>query len=331
MFGWVRVAKGLNILIKPRIHVSLISMHDSVYRINGGVGFSIESPKAKISISKSKTFEIFDNRTSSLSEEERGALSQIVNNAEEILNLAGSISVEIGGEMMTHYGMGSGTSIRLACLEGLARLYHQSVTNLKLVALSERGGTSGIGINTYFDGGLIFDLGVRQVGQWFQPSSIAQQTGPPLVLSHIELPTLKIGLCIPKNIQPKSQQEEINFFKENTPIEQVESYKALYHCLFGFYAAVKENDFEAMEKAIINIQKCEWKRRERNQYGDKLFNLEKLLYELGSKCVGMSSLGPMLYFFAPENIYPIILNEMPRNECDIHITYFSNTGRQVVE
>lgn len=306
-------------------------MHDSEYRINGGVGFSIDSPKAKISIKKARSFEISDLRIAPLSVEERETLSKIIKNTQDSLSLNGNICVEIEGDLMTHYGMGTGTSIRLACLEGLVRLYQQSINRVKLVELSGRGGTSGIGINTYFDGGLVFDLGVRPENPRFQPSSTARQTSLPLVLNRLKLPPLKVGLCIPKHIQPKSQQEEIDFFKKNTPIDQIESYKALYHCLFGFYAAIMENDIEAMCKAIINIQKCEWKRRERGLYGEKLINLEELLYQLGAMCVGMSSLGPMLYFFALEKGYPIISNEMPHKECDIHLTSFSNSGRLVVE
>ena len=325
------MAKGLDILIKPRIHVSLISMHNSEYRINGGVGFSIASPKAKISIKKAKNFDISDLRIAPLSAEEGETLSKIVENAQDSLSINGNICVEIEGDLMTHYGMGTGTSIRLACLEGLVRLYQQSINRVKLVELSGRGGTSGIGINTYFGGGLIFDLGVRPESPRFEPSSIARQTSLPLVLNRLELPPLKIGLCIPKNIQPKSQQEEIDFFNKNTPIDQIESYKALYHCLFGFYAAIMDNDMDAIRKAIINIQKCDWKRRERNLYGEKLVKLEKLLYQLGAMCVGMSSLGPMLYFFALDKAYPIISNQMPHKECDIHLTSFSNSGRLVIE
>ena len=289
------------------------------------------SPKATISIKKAKNFEISDHRIAPLSAEEEETLSKIIKNAQDNLSINGNICVEIEGDLMTHYGMGTGTSIRLACLEGLVYLYQQSINRAKLVELSGRGGTSGIGINTYFDGGLIFDLGVRPDSPRFEPSSIARQTSLPLVLNRLELPPLKIGLCIPNNIQPKSQQEEIDFFKKNTPIDQVESYKALYHCLFGFYAAIMDNDMEAMGKAIINIQKCDWKRRERDLYGKKLIKLEELLYQLGAVCVGMSSLGPMLYFFAQEKVYPIISNEMLSKECDIHITSFSNSGRIVVE
>ena len=327
-----RMTKGLDILIKPRIHVSLISMHNSEYRMNGGVGFSIDSPKAKISIKKATAFEISDQRIPSLSEAERDALSLMLMNAEETLNIKGSICVEIEGDLLTHYGMGSGTAIRLACLEGLARLYRHSISRTKLVMLSGRGGTSGIGINTYFDGGLVFDLGVPPPeSQSFEPSSITNRSVLPLVLNRLELPNLKIGLCIPKNIQPKSQQEEVDFFKENTPIESMESYKTLYHCLFGFYAAILDNDFETMGRAIINIQKCDWKRRERNLYGKKLNVLEELLYTYGARYVGMSSLGPMLYFFALDNTYPTITSQMPQNECKVHITTFSNSGRLVIE
>jgi beta-ribofuranosylaminobenzene 5'-phosphate synthase len=144
------------------------------------------------------------------------------------------------GGMRTHYGMGSATAIRLAVLEGLLLTNKRRIDRAELVSLSKRGGTSGIGVNVYFDGGFVFDLGVKSPTVGFRPSAKVQNPKAPLLLSRCEMPNWKVGLCIPKNAKPKTQEDEAEFFEKACPIVSSESYRVLYHCLFGAYASVRD-------------------------------------------------------------------------------------------
>lgn len=58
--------------------------------------------------------------------------------------------------------------------------------------------------------------------------------------------------------------------------------------------------------------------------------LERSLYDLGASCVGMSSLGPLLFFFTPDHKIESIRNGMRNEDCDLIFTSASNAGREIV-
>lgn len=320
----------MKIYVKPRIHISLISMHCGGYRKNGGMGFSIEEPKGLLEFSVSDQFTLSDKRKVGLGEAEQIQLFKVLSDVQSSLGLEKSIGIELSGGLHTHVGMGSGTAVRLACLEALLLINGKSTDQDSLIALSRRGGASGIGIQTYFSGQFVFDLGVRNNDDVFTPSSKSHVTQKPLLLDRCDFPSWTVGLCIPSNIPSKTQAEEKEFFAKACPIQAQQSYEALYCCLFGAYAAVKEKDINSFAKSIKDIQSCEWKRLERNEYTGNLFRLEKALYAYGALCVGMSSLGPTLYFLAPEDKHSFITSQMKDEDCAIIFTRGSNSGREVV-
>jgi len=319
----------MKIIVKPRIHVTLISMHNSGYRVNGGIGFAINEPKGMLTFTLSEKFEITDARQFPLNKNEANQLIMSLKNVRDQLKLSYAIKTEIKGDILTHYGMGSGTSLRLACIEGLLKLNGHQYNSHELVKLSGRGGTSGVGINTYFKGGFIFDLGVINNNKKLQPSSSAVNPSIPMVANTMRMPNWKIGLCLPTSVRSKSQLDEIEFFKRTCPIKAAEVYKTLYQCLFGVYSAIRENDLDTFTNAIKEIQKCEWKKKERAEHGKGLENIEKNLYRYGARCVGMSSLGPLLYFFADQDGFENITHNMQDKECRLIFTSMANTGRSI--
>jgi beta-ribofuranosylaminobenzene 5'-phosphate synthase len=199
--------------------------------------------------------------------------------------------------MRTHVGMGSGTAIRLATLEALYTINGVSVPRDGLTVRSGRGGTSGIGINTYFDGGLILDLGVKAALFDFLPSSQPRPGSLPTTLPPLSMPQWPLALCVPRGIQPKSQDQELEFFKRTTPLDPESSFRSAYDALFGIYAAVAEIDYAAFCKAVDSIQSTSWKDAEWHEYGTPLTKLRDDLLRAGADCVRMSSLGPMLFCF----------------------------------
>lgn len=320
----------MKIYVKPRIHIGLISMHDGGYRKNGGIGFAIEEPKGALEFSASDCFSFRDNRQKSLGESEQHQLLSVLSKTHELLNLDKRIAIEFSGDFLTHAGMGSGSALRLGCLEALLLINGKELEQEILVSLSKRGGASGIGIQTYFSGQLVFDLGVKSGDGKFAPSSQIYTLRKPLLLDAVDFPDWTIGLCIPKSIPSKSQAEEIEFFEKSSPIKPPQSYETLFHSLFGAYASVKDKDIETFSQSIKELQNCEWKRLERSLYDNELFELESRLYEYGAMCVGMSSLGPLLYFLAPEHEYAKIQAKMNKADCTIFLTKASNSGREIV-
>ncbi len=319
----------LKIQTFPRVHLTLIGMNNDGYRINGGIGFSISNPSLNLCFYESEGVEINDLRLFKFTDIEREKLISIINQSIKQYKFKKSIHCQIKGEVLPHYGLGSNTSIYLACLEALFVFNDFKYTSNTLILASNRGGTSGIGINAYFNGGFVFDLGIDKQNQKFEPSSIAKRAGIlPLVLKKLVLPNWQIGICF-QNISNKTEHEEIEFFKSCCPIDKSSVEEILYEAVYGITASLIDDNYPVFCTAVNAIQTTKWKSMERSIYGNELYELENKIKSYGADCVGMSSLGPMLFFMG-ENLDQIISNinkEFPSAVC--YKSYFNNQGRIV--
>jgi len=305
-------------------------MHDAGLRINGGIGFAIELPSIIVKATPSERITIFDSRNIGLSGDAERRLKTALENAHNHYSLNHYVSIEISGEAIASHGFGSGTAVRLSCLEALMILNGVELSNTELVRFSWRGGTSGIGINTYFSGGAVLDLGVKNKNSEHQPSSVfADGIEPPLVLQQHDMPGWDIGICIPSRITQLTKEQEVDFFKKTCPISESGAYKALYHSISGVFASICEQDKESFEHSIRALQECEWKKAEREIHGSALSELEGVLYKAGASAVGMSSLGPSLFFLA-ENVDSVIkLAEKKLSDSAFLKTKPCNRGRKI--
>ena len=319
----------MNIVVRPRLHLGLISMHNGGVRKNGGIGFAVDEPRGIIRVSESEQSSVEDRREFPFGNTEIEQLHHMVQTVSKTYSLQARISVTLTGNIRTHVGMGSGTAIRLGVLEGLFRVNRKEVSTRELVHASNRGGTSGVGINTYFSGGLILDVGIPNDHANFKPSSRAINPVVPSSLPGLFMADWPLCLCVPRTIHTKSQKEEMEFFSRTAPVPESDSFLAAYEALFGVYAATIENDFIAFCAAIRRFQETNWKLKEWAEYGFKLSELSDNLYELGASAVGMSSLGPMLYCFGDEAALERILQSNGRLECDIWKSRPHNSGRDV--
>ena len=304
-------------------------MHEGAPRINGGIGFALDGPMAKIVVRDAAQLAIYDDRRRPMSPSELAQHVKLLKLFVSKHSLTRQAEFRINGEMGTHVGMGSATAIRLGTIESLALLNGWQISKDELVAASGRGGTSGIGVNTYFDGGLICDLGRTNDGQAFAPSSQVIPTRLPLTLPSVTMPSWPMLLCIPRVIVPKTQQDEIAFFERTTPLSQAASFEATYVALFEIYAAAVESNYEGFCRGIVHMQQTAWKQAERQEYGDLLRELTEQLMDVGADCVGMSSLGPMLFCFAKLERLAAITDIAAVMGCDVHRTQPSNRGRKV--
>jgi len=240
------------------------------------------------------------------------------------------ISVDISGSANIHNGFGTGTSIYLACLEALMLINAHPTNDSALIQSSGRGGTSGIGIRTYFHGGLVVDLGRQSDGKRLQPSSLAEaETCLPLLLQRTTMPDWNIGICIPTHIRSLTSKDEMLFFEETCPIPENECHRAFYHGVAGVFSAVQEQDQVAFQNSVQEIQECEWKRAERAQHGRLLHELENRLYSMGASAVGMSSLGPSLFFLADQIDSSIQKMQLALPNCKFIKCLPNNSGRKI--
>lgn len=322
--------KKILINVFPRLHISLIAMHNGKYRKNGGFGFSIDKPCLGFSFIESGSFTIIDERVSSFNEHEIARIIDVLEQTYELLSFKKKFTATIASsDIPTHTGFGTSTATRLAMLEALFLFNGHPYSKEDFLKYSRRGNTSGIGINTYFDGGYIFDIGVKQDDSALMPSSVEEVRNMPLVIDKGPMPEWNIGICIPKKIVPLTEAEEKAFFETTCPISENEVYKTLYHVVYGLLGSIKDIDIVGFTTAIREIQTCEWKASERHLYGSSLLNIEKKLYLCGVEAVGMSSLGPALFFIGNnlDSVVKHIQEKIP--ECVVMLSKTQNLGRTV--
>jgi beta-ribofuranosylaminobenzene 5'-phosphate synthase len=318
---------NVRIVACARLHLGLISMHEGGPRKNGGVGFSIENPTAIVDVRSSGQLTIRDERPKPLGQVE---LNELIRDVEIVLtdNELDPAAITIAGPIQTHMGMGSGTAMRLAILEALFTLHGFSRSESELVEQSRRGGTSGVGVTSYFSGGMILDLGRASDGLVSTPSSQSnRRLVPAITLATLEMPNWPLCVCIPTNVRGKTQQEEIDFFDRVLPLSIESSYRSCYDAVFGIYASVKDRDYESFCRAVISMQTTAWKALEWNEYGDALQLLKRNLENFGVDCVGMSSLGPSLFCFASPKILNRLVEMQSSLNCEIIQTRPNNAGR----
>lgn len=318
----------LRITTFPRVHITLIGMNNDGYRINGGIGLSFSEPKINGFFEVSKNIEIKDERNYKFTKIEETKLQRLLSDTYVALGMKKKIRCTIRSDVYPHYGLGSNTAIIMSCIEALFILNDIDYQPDDIIKHSKRGGTSGIGINTYLVGGFVFDVGIKKNKQLFNPSSIAKRNGKiPLVIHKCRLPNWEIGICIPKYILNKTELEEIDFFRTHCPIDRLSTENILYEAVFGITSSIIENDYDVFCKSVNNIQTTKWKYLERTIYGDDLIKLEGTIKALGADCVGMSSLGPMLFFTGKdiEKIIEGITSKNPNTFC--YCTSFNNQGR----
>lgn len=323
--------KKLTIILPSRIHITLIGMNEDGYRVNGGVGFSISKPSIRLTVIENNEFIINDSRNFTFTSFEIDRIKKILEKAYKTLRFRRKIKITISGKTPTHYGFGTSTSVRIACLESLFEFNYHQCTPQKLVSLSGRGGTSGIGINTYFYGGMYFDIGKKDNNYNLKPSSTSEsRINLPLVLKRVDMPNWDLGICIPSKILPKTEKEEKAFFREVCPIKKHFVYETLYHCLYGVLSSVMENDIGTFVISINELQKCKWKHEERKLHGIGLKKIENSLRKSGANAIGMSSLGPTLFFIS-KDIDKLLKNYYKSySNSQVFLTKVNNTGRKLI-
>lgn len=317
----------VEIVASARLHMSLISMHAGGPRMNGGVGFAIEKPTASVTVRADERLTVRDRRPVSLLESE---LDQLTRDVEDVQFKNGlrPAAVTICGPVRSHVGMGSGTAIKLAILEALFAVNGQSPGAEALVYYSKRGGTSGVGVTSYFSGGMILDLGRATDASLPVPSSQSDRpVSAAITLPSLKMPDWPLCVCTPTHIPAKTQDEEVEFFRRVLPLTVEDTYRACYEAVFGIYASAKEHDYQAFCRSVTSIQATTWKALEWNEYGAALQQLKRDVERFGVDCVGMSSLGPSLFCFATPEILDRLVEAQSSLNCAIYRTRPNNSGR----
>lgn len=276
-----------------RIHMGLIDMGRCLPYAYGGIGISLAQPRTLVTAEPA-------------AETSAAGLDRVgTRTAEAIVALLGRlekfqpsqpIRVTVVETVEQHVGLGSTTALMLSVVEAylIASRVNLSITERQ--RLTGRGGASGVGINTFYTGGVVRDCGRAwsQV-ETFAPSRDSQPLAVPAVQELIPFPSeWSIMLLRPKG-STVSGNIETSFFRENTPIPCNEVHLVSEAVDDFIVPALKSQDFEKLRMGTIKLSLSGFKMREiANQPANVKTLLEKLQSH-ASIASGMSSFGPTLY------------------------------------
>ena len=283
----------------PRIHMTLIDLAGATRRRFGGVGFTLNSMPATVLAQRASrnVLKVAPN----LDERDLHDLETYVTRISKATKEC--FRVDVTSIMRQHIGLGSKTALLLAAGLACNAAAGTPLNRRDLVLMSGRGGTSGVGVNTTFVGGLVADGGQRaDTEAAFQPSSVVQPRDVPPLLVRQAFPTnWRIHLFLPSD-EGCYGADEVFFFRNNTPIGIDEAMKVLGAVYHGIVPSFADADLETLSAAVEEIQGTGFKRREIDRHGDVVRGLLHSLRVDERVARGMSSMGPLVYAIAPQEV-----------------------------
>ena len=274
-----------------RLHIGLLDCSDATPRRFGGVGIALAKPEIRLqaSIGEAAHSKVIGLNDDDLAEAVLGAIRAVTAEGPAVL-------VEFEPLPPRHVGLGTGTAARLAAAAGAAHVTDRQISIEELAVLCGRGGTSGIGVNAFAAGGMIFDGGrVVDGSESFAPSRYRAPRRVPPIITRLTLPPhWKVSLLVPR-AEPISGADELAFFGHELPLHPHESLQALGYAYHGVAPAVIEGDLPALGRAIRKLHSVGFKARELARQSDEVQALLKRLQANEALAAGMSSFGPLIY------------------------------------
>jgi beta-ribofuranosylaminobenzene 5'-phosphate synthase len=306
----------LQITTPCRIHATLIDMNGSIGRIDGGIGFTLSNPSWKIDFETTESPPIMID----VPKEVGGNYIDVL--VSDVLKNFGSssdkarISIKVRGIIPRHVGLGSKTQLALALGDGISRLLKLDNTPLSkeiLASIVKRGGTSGIGVTSYFHGGAIIDggheFGVGKEKESFLPSS-ASSASPAPVLSRDDLPVgWRAVIGIPMLEKGAHDAEEVGIFKHYCPVPIAEVQQLSHVILMKLLPAIKQQRFNEICACINIFQNTGFKKVEVDLRGKAYRRMLQDWRDAGAPCSGMSSFGPAIYSLAENDAQAFALRK----------------------
>jgi beta-ribofuranosylaminobenzene 5'-phosphate synthase len=309
----------LKIITPSRLHITLIDMNASIGRVDGGIGLTLDEPVIRISAEKSDNIEITGNREHA---------ERVRKSAEALLPVGEGISISIEVDYPSHIGLGSGTQAALASAMAVNKIYDMGLSVYELATKVSRGGTSGIGVAAFEDGGFILDGG-HKFGEKkdFLPSS-ASKLPPAPVLLRRDFPDWDIVVAVPE-LNGASLENEVNIFRKECPVPLREVEKLSHIILMQLLPALVEEDIVTFGESINAIQEIGFKKKEVKLQPLSL-QLMHALRESGAHGAGMSSFGPAVYAFGEDaEALKKIAQEFLGEKGRVFITRARNEGARI--
>jgi beta-ribofuranosylaminobenzene 5'-phosphate synthase len=318
---------GFRVIARPRIHMGLVDLAGVSARSFCGVGFSISGPSTSWHVENSE-----DISLSGISHLDDFALDDI-RRIVEILRArgVGGFSATLETLPLQHIGLGTKTSLLLSLISAINGLKGLNLSKSQIQQISGRGGASGVGINLFFCGGVVWDGGHPAPKELqFMPSSASKTTQAPPLLARWPFPDhWLVALALP-DTETFSGEKELAFFKSKTPISVDQVLQTMSNVYHGIIPAVATADIGLLKIALENVHSVGLKREELKVQSSKTVEALEKMQTLPRVAAGLSSLGPLLYciFDKRDEESQTLLEAMSRQMGTEYLGAFSgcNTG-----
>lgn len=280
----------IRITTPSRLHITLIDLNASLGRVDGGVGLTLDEPSMTIAAIETNGG-VFVTGS--------GDLKRIKAAAEAVIPNGQGIHITVEDAYPDHVGLGSGTQSALAAGWAVNVMYDLGLSVRQVAALVGRGGTSGIGVESFEHGGFILDGGHRFADKGaFSPSAASSVPPGPVLFRH-DFPDWPLVVAIPE-LKGASSQREVDIFQEYCPLPLGEVQAVSHIILMEMLPALVEEDMGVFGDAINRIQEIGFKQREVGLQTDEVRRCMEIMRENGACGVGMSSFGPTVYGVAED-------------------------------
>ena len=275
----------IKVVSPSRLHLTLIDLNAELGRVDGGAGITLESPGMELLAAEADNVEIVGD--SLLAGKMRKA-------ADALLPEGKGIKLQINDSLPDHVGLGSGTQAALSAAAAINKMYGLGKSVRELAIAVGRGGTSGIGVAAFENGGIILDGGHKFKDKCAFSPSAASHVPPGPVLFRRDFPDWPIVLAIP-NTKGAHDTEEVDIFKKYCPIPLAEVQEICHVILMQMLPALVEEDLESFGRAINHFQLVGFKRREVELQPRPVLDIMEYMRDNGASGSGISSFGPVVY------------------------------------
>jgi beta-ribofuranosylaminobenzene 5'-phosphate synthase len=323
-----------------RLHVTLIDLNGKYGRIDGGVGITTRNPRLILEaqdgyedIQITFTDPESAKLTKDVLDDYETKILSAAGKINEFLNLKGGYHFKLKEVFPSHSGLGSGTQLSLAVAKLILKLNNRDLSAREIAEIVGRGGTSGIGVASFDEGGFIVDGGHKNSAKTaFLPSSASKASPPPIIARYDFPEDWKIILVIPHVERKVFGDGEVDIFQKYCPIPLKEVQELIHVLFMKMMPAVIEEDLDEFGGAVDTIQNTGFKKIELQLQNPFIKDLMDELRVAGAAGVGMSSFGPTVYAVTDTNSKDICRaarHLMQDKKGEIILTNAQNSGARI--
>ena len=279
----------LEIVTPARLHLGLLDTNGNLGRLYGSIGVAIQQPQVILRAAPAKSLQVYGLEVKRVTAFAHRFL------ADHRLEIGARL--ELVAAIPGHVGLGSGTQLALAVGSALARLAGLDLSVAEIARSLGRGVHSGIGTNTFAQGGFVLDGGHSILPA--PPGAQEQAAVPPVLVRQPFPEDWRFVVVIPEIDPGLSGEKETNAFQELPKAPPARVARLCRLLVMQMLPALFEQNIVEFGRALTAIQRlvgASFAPVQGGYFADPLSDkLISFLLACGAAGAGQSSWGPTVY------------------------------------